>query len=291
MTSDESETGHERQDRDRRRAVRPRLCREREAPDRRKAYDPADEHDACGVGLVAAIDGKPRREVVEARHRRAEGRVAPRRRRCRRQDRRRRRHPCRHPAGLLRRRMSSARATTPAPEARRGAGLPAAHRSRRAGALPHHHRERDPALAAIPIYGWRQVPVDTAVIGEKANATRPEIEQIMFANARGVDDDQFERDLYVIRRRIEKRVLAENDHRLLHLLAVVPLDHLQGHVPRRAARGVLSRPEGRARSSRPSRSTTSAIRPTPSRPGGWPSRSASSPITARSTRCTATSTG
>ncbi|MEC8794471.1 MAG: hypothetical protein VXX53_11780, partial [Pseudomonadota bacterium] len=30
------------------------------------AYDPADEHDACGVGFVAAIDGKPRREVVLA---------------------------------------------------------------------------------------------------------------------------------------------------------------------------------------------------------------------------------
>ena len=29
-------------------------------------YDPAEEHDACGVGLVAAIDGTPRREVVEA---------------------------------------------------------------------------------------------------------------------------------------------------------------------------------------------------------------------------------
>jgi len=26
------------------------------------------------------------------------------------------------------------------------------------------------------IYGWRQVPIDVAVIGEKANATRPEIE-------------------------------------------------------------------------------------------------------------------
>src|SRR5882724_7891035 len=29
-------------------------------------YDPAEEHDACGVGFVAAIDGKPRREVVLA---------------------------------------------------------------------------------------------------------------------------------------------------------------------------------------------------------------------------------
>ena len=29
-------------------------------------YDDAYEHDACGVGLIAAIDGKPRRQVVEA---------------------------------------------------------------------------------------------------------------------------------------------------------------------------------------------------------------------------------
>lgn len=29
------------------------------------AYNPEDEHDACGVGFIAAIDGKPRRAVVE----------------------------------------------------------------------------------------------------------------------------------------------------------------------------------------------------------------------------------
>ncbi|MBC7669729.1 MAG: hypothetical protein H7236_15070, partial [Gemmatimonadaceae bacterium] len=29
------------------------------------AYDPSTERDACGVGLVCAIDGQPRREVVE----------------------------------------------------------------------------------------------------------------------------------------------------------------------------------------------------------------------------------
>src|ERR687893_3291372 len=27
-------------------------------------YDPAQEHDACGVGCVVAIDGQPRRKVV-----------------------------------------------------------------------------------------------------------------------------------------------------------------------------------------------------------------------------------
>ena len=32
---------------------------------RAHAYDPTTERDACGVGLVCAIDGQPRREVVE----------------------------------------------------------------------------------------------------------------------------------------------------------------------------------------------------------------------------------
>ncbi|NOX41151.1 MAG: glutamate synthase large subunit [Alphaproteobacteria bacterium] len=54
------------------------------------------------------------------------------------------------------------------------------------------------------IYGWRHVPVDVTCLGEKANATRPEIEQILISNNKGVDEETFERELYVIRRRIEK---------------------------------------------------------------------------------------
>ncbi len=58
------------------------------------------------------------------------------------------------------------------------------------------------------IYGWRHVPVDITVLGEKANATRPEIEQILISNSKGVDEETFERELYVIRRRIEKAAAA-----------------------------------------------------------------------------------
>ena len=58
------------------------------------------------------------------------------------------------------------------------------------------------------IYGWRHVPVTVECLGEKANATRPEIEQILISNAKGVDEETFERELYVIRRRIEKAALA-----------------------------------------------------------------------------------
>ncbi|QFT94923.1 Glutamate synthase [NADPH] large chain precursor [Roseovarius sp. THAF9] len=58
------------------------------------------------------------------------------------------------------------------------------------------------------IYGWRHVPVDISVLGEKANATRPEIEQILISNAKSIDEEDFERELYVIRRRIEKAAAA-----------------------------------------------------------------------------------
>jgi glutamate synthase (NADPH/NADH) large chain len=69
------------------------------------------------------------------------------------------------------------------------------------------------------IYGWRHVPVDVSCLGEKANATRPEIEQILISNSKGVDEDTFERELYVIRRRIEKAAAA-NGIRDLYLASL-----------------------------------------------------------------------
>ncbi|HSX57598.1 MAG TPA: glutamate synthase central domain-containing protein, partial [Sphingomonas sp.] len=64
--------------------------------------------------------------------------------------------------------------------------------------------------AGYTIYGWRQVPVDVSVIGQKAQATRPEIEQIMIAGPLPdeVSEDEFEKNLYLVRRRIEKRIIA-----------------------------------------------------------------------------------
>ena len=64
--------------------------------------------------------------------------------------------------------------------------------------------------AGYTIYGWRQVPVDISVIGQKAQTLRPEIEQIMIAGPMPEDQDagEFEKNLYLIRKRIEKRVIA-----------------------------------------------------------------------------------
>ena len=64
--------------------------------------------------------------------------------------------------------------------------------------------------AGFVLYGWRQTPVDISQIGEKANATRPEIEQVLFHDPRGRDEQSVERDLFICRRRIEKRALADN---------------------------------------------------------------------------------
>ncbi|MGD9638878.1 MAG: glutamate synthase large subunit [Alphaproteobacteria bacterium] len=80
-----------------------------------------------------------------------------------------------------------------------------------------HARERCRAIVeseiidfGYEVYGWRQVPVDTSVIGEKANATRPEIEQIMIANSKNKTAEDFDLDLYIIRRKIENAVIAEH---------------------------------------------------------------------------------
>jgi glutamate synthase (NADPH/NADH) large chain len=152
-------------------------------------------------------------------------------------------------------------------------------------ALPHHRRGRDHE-AGYTIYGWRQVPVDVSVIGEKAQRTRPEIEQIMIAGPMPEAQDmaEFEKELYLIRRRIEKKVVAAqiNDFYICSLSCRSII--YKGMFLAEQPVGLLSRPEGRPLRESGSRSSTSAIRPTPSRNGGWRSRSARSRTTARSTR-------
>ncbi|MCE2509675.1 MAG: glutamate synthase large subunit [Alphaproteobacteria bacterium] len=173
-------------------------------------YNPEHEHDACGVGLVAAIDGRPRRTVVEAGinalkavwHRGAvdaDGKTGD-------------------GAGIHVEisqdffKEHIARTGHRPEKGRLAVGMVFLPKtSLAAQEICRSIVEAEILAFGYRIYGWRQVPIDASIIGEKANATRPEIEQIMIANSRGVDDDQFELDLYVIRRKIEKRVL-EGQH-------------------------------------------------------------------------------
>ena len=171
------------------------------------SYDASMEHDACGVGLVAALDGKKRRDVVEAGiaalkavwHRGAvdaDGKTGD-------------------GAGIhieipqdffadeIRRGGNKLR---PGPIGVGQVFLPKTDLS--AQERCREIVESEIIAFGYGIYGWRQVPINTAVIGEKANATRPEIEQIMLYGPEGKTDAEVERDLYVIRRRIEKQAIT-----------------------------------------------------------------------------------
>ncbi len=56
------------------------------------------------------------------------------------------------------------------------------------------------------IYRWRQVPINTSVLGVKAESNRPEITQVIFkSNNNNLAGDDLERDLFVVRKKIEKQ--------------------------------------------------------------------------------------
>lgn len=172
-------------------------------------YRPEFEGDACGVGMVAAIDGQPSRRVVQSAidalkavwHRGAvdaDGKTGD-------------------GAGIhvdLPLRffddavLASGHRVLPNRLAVGMIFMPRVD----LGAQEECRTIVESAIieAGYTIYGWRQVPVDVSVIGMKAQATRPEIEQIMIAGP--LPDEQsaaeFEKNLYLVRRRIEKRIIA-----------------------------------------------------------------------------------
>lgn len=177
------------------------------------AYEPTSEKDACGVGLVAAIDGKPRREVVELAIKSLKN-VAHR--------------GAVDPDGLS---GDGAGLMVEAPQAFFAEQVRVIGQTLRPGPiaigqifLPRTDlgaQDRARAIvetevlrAGFYIYGWRQTPIDLRVVGSKADATRPEIEQIMLAApadlAGAEDGEALERELYLCRRRIESAVIAES---------------------------------------------------------------------------------
>ncbi len=71
--------------------------------------------------------------------------------------------------------------------------------------------EKELTKSNFKIYGWRQVPINTKVLGDKANSNRPEITQILFKhNDKNLVDKGLERKLYEIRRKIENEIIKSN---------------------------------------------------------------------------------
>jgi glutamate synthase domain-containing protein 2/glutamate synthase domain-containing protein 1/glutamate synthase domain-containing protein 3 len=59
-------------------------------------------------------------------------------------------------------------------------------------------------------FGWREVPLNVLVLGEKAQLTMPRIEQVLIGRPAGMSDDEYERRLFLARNEIEKRVQLDN---------------------------------------------------------------------------------
>ena len=62
----------------------------------------------------------------------------------------------------------------------------------------------------LTLLGWRDTPIQGSAIGRVARASQPYIEQIFVARAPGMDTDQLERRLYIVRKRAEIEV-GESD--------------------------------------------------------------------------------
>ena len=158
------------------------------------AYDPAHEHSSCGVGLVASINGEARRDVVEMSlqalknvwHRGAvdaDGKTGD-------------------GAGI---RLDIPQEFFRAQVERTGHKPTAAKIAVGMFFLPRTDFGAQEAARTIVetellkegfyIYGWRQVPIDINVIGNKAKATRPSIEQVMFRDPQGRKGNTLERCL------------------------------------------------------------------------------------------------
>ncbi len=179
------------------------------APQPQGLYHPQNEHDACGMGLVASIRGEKSHEIIRKglevlinlTHRGAAG--------C-------------------------------DPETGDGAGIliqiPHAFFARECGelgiALPEagaygvamcflpvekHSRlrcegvfERISQEEGATVLGWRDTPVNGDAIGREARNSQPYIEQLFVGRPEGMDEDTFERLLYKIRRRTENEIAASD---------------------------------------------------------------------------------
>src|SRR5437588_3453441 len=168
-------------------------------------YDPAQEHDACGIGFVASIRGHKSHDII------SKGIQV-----------------------LLN--LAHVGACGSDPETGDGAGVLIqiphqffARECRKLGfVLPEagtygvgmtflpvekHQRlqcegilERITREEGLTVLGWRDTPTFASTIGRVARASQPYIQQIFVGRAPEMDEDAFERKLYVVRKRAENEI-------------------------------------------------------------------------------------
>ena len=177
-----------------------------ELPPAQGLYDPAQEHDACGVGFVVDIKGRVSRSIVSQSltvlknllHRGACG--------------------CETNTGdgagilvqlphkFLHRVAREAQLTLPEPGAY-GTGIVFLPRNPEQRRWCEQTFEQIIAEERQTLLGWRDLPTDDSPIGPSARASEPLIRQIFVGRSKRIRDRAaFERKLYVIRKRVEHAV-------------------------------------------------------------------------------------
>ena len=170
-------------------------------------YDAAYEKDACGMGFVVDIKGRKSHDIIDdglrilerLEHRGARGADAS----------------SGDGAGILvqiphdffRRECEVLGFSLP-PVGSYGVGMVFAHRyetlrNKQKAILENIVREEGQV-----VLGWREVPVDSHAVGAEAAAIRPWLIQIFIGKGDNImNDEEFERKLYVIRKEAEKQII------------------------------------------------------------------------------------
>ena len=168
-------------------------------------YHPAHEHDACGIGFVASISGTKSHDIIKKgiqvllnlAHRGACG--------C---------DPetgdgagvlIQIPHKFFARECEKLGFTLPKP-GMYGVGMVFLPVEKHQRLTSEGILERIIKEEGLSVLGWRDTPVYASAIGRVARASQPYIQQIFVGCAPGMDEDAFERKLYIVRKRAENEI-------------------------------------------------------------------------------------
>ena len=177
---------------------------QRRLPEAQGLYDPANEHDACGVGFVANIKGEKTNDIirrglqvnVNMTHRGAEGAD----------------NKSGDGAGILIQ-MPHEFFKSVMPElpdaGKYASGLIFLPKNEAAAQKCIETLDHFIQAEGLETIGYRNVPVDSSCVGEIALRNEPKIMQVFIRN-HGEETDKFERKLYLIRKQAEIRVRNSN---------------------------------------------------------------------------------
>ena len=185
----------------------------RDLPAPQGLYDPAFEHDACGIGFVVNMKGKKSYDIIDQaltilenlKHRGAEGADAQ----------------SGDGAGILVQiphqffcRECDVLGFTLPPEGEYGVGMIFAHRYETFRKKQMEEFEKIVNEEGLSILGWRDVPVDESLIGSIAKTIRPHFLQVFIRKDPALTNPMdFERKLYIIRKMAEKKIIPASQEK------------------------------------------------------------------------------